>query len=300
MQTVANENTEQTNNTETSKRKTFESAKSKIEFISVLLALVAVVGTGLLKIISYGQVVHFAFDLEYYDFALNQKDLIALVSLLCSGGVALLYCVLTDSIRKNITSFIMHKLPQIVSHIIAILANVVWFALLPLAGIVICCVLATECSVIKIALNELPYFIVFAIIVMAVVVLFWAALENHAAAYYVTSFIVLLSVTICMTEQQYNEATTKKEYDIIVCNERNDEEYYAVISRGDKFSAYKCDIIPSEEGNKLIVYTKMHRFFAIDSVSTISVCFEKYDDEAKEYIPNVNFEIYDNDTLIEL
>lgn len=297
MQTVTNANTEQTTNAHTSRRKSFESAKSKIEFISVLLALVAIVGTGLLKIISYGHVVYFSFDLEYYDFALNQKDLITLVSLLCSGGVALLYCVLTDSVRKIITSCIMKKLPKVLSHIVALLANAVWFALLPLAGIGICYVMSTHCSVIKAALEDLPYSIVFAAVVMAVVVLFWAALENHAAAYYVTSFIVLLAITICMTEQQYDEATNKKDFDIIVCDEQNEREYFAVISRGDKFSAYKCDIIQSEGENKLIVYTKVHRFFAIDSVSTISVCFEKNNAEANVSTPNVVFEKYDNNII---
>ena len=298
MQENLNQNTEKTKEPETARLKTFESAKSKIEFISILLALAAIVGTGLLKIISFGQVAYFSFDLNYYDFTLNHIDLIVLFSILCFGGIALLYCVFTDPFRKTIISFIKKK-PKVISYILVLLANIIWFILLPLVELIIYRFMVTRYSVIKVTIADFPYLLIFTIIVMVLVIMFWLALENHAIAYYITSFVIVFVVTISMTELKYDEASTKKYYDIIICEDNNNvRDYYSVISSGNKYSAYKCDIIPNDNGYNLIIYTKIHRFFALDSVSTISVCFERFDEETETYIPNVEFKSYADDKIV--
>lgn len=258
---------------DTSKDNRFESAKQKIEFISVLLALVAVIGTGFLKIISYGQVLYYSFDLEYCEFSLSQKDFIIFVSLLFWGGIALLYCILTDSIRKKITSDIMSKLKKIVSHIIAFLVNLLFLLFLPVIVLLVGKLFLPSFMEIQSLFNEC---ICFMIIVMGVTVLFWSLVGSHTAVYLITCIIVVLGIIAGMTKQEYIDASTKKNYDIIECSEGNSIDYYVVISKGEKYSAYKCSIISSNNKNKLIVYTNVHRYFPIDSVSTTSIYFEEY------------------------
>ena len=76
-------------------------AKSFIEFISVFLALIAVLGTILLKIVSLGTVICFSFDLNYYDFTINNTDFILFTTFLCMGAITLLYCYLSNNLRKS-------------------------------------------------------------------------------------------------------------------------------------------------------------------------------------------------------
>ncbi len=257
----------------------------------------AIIGTGLLKIISFGQVAYFSFDLNYYDFSLNQTDLIILLLFLCFGSVGLLYCFFTNRFRKTLTSKL--KKSKIVNMIWMLIVNSVWFALPIFAEIIICIFMETNFSVIKLFSADLPSLIYLTTIVMIFVIAFWSMLGDKIATNIFICFLLMLVTVISMTEYKYREASTKKEYEIIICEDNNSEQiYYAVISKGSNYSAYRCDIFPNENGNKLIIYTNIHRFFSLDSVSTISVCFERFDEEMEKYIPNVEFKTYADDKIV--
>ena len=253
----------------------FSQSKKTIEFISVLLALIAALGTILLKIVSLGTVICFSFDLNYYDFTLNNTDFILFATFLCMSAITLLYCYFSNNFRKKLSKNAL-KCKKVTGWLLCALINFLWAIALLLLEFGVLKLLSSISSVALKLTAEFYYCIIFSMLILGLCILFLASFE-HNSKYITVGLLIVIIISFAMIETNYDNANEQKCFDIITYDDNNGEpEYYAVISSGDYFSAYICEFSESDENKVLTIYSEKHRFFAIDSVTTEKMYFAEY------------------------
>lgn len=260
----------------------FEKSKGKLEYISIVCALIGLISTGLVKVLSLGRYICFYFDIDNCEFKLTNTDFIILfISLFCCGS-AILYCYLTNSWRIKISDKINACFDSQAKKIIKI-KKILGFIFLYIVYILIYLILG--CFLIYIvttcfsALEPIRSELIAILSTTFSFVIFMSCFtlkenKKQKTLYLVIIALFLLVGSFSFVKNSYDSAVNQKEFEIITLEDNNVKQTYAVISRGSSYSAYQCYI--DKENNVLIINTDMHRYFPIDDTATRLYDFKGY------------------------
>lgn len=257
----------------------FEKSKDKLEYISIVCALVGLISTGLFKFLSLGRYICFYFDIDNCEFKLTNTDFIILfISLFCCGS-AILYCYLTNSLRVKISDKINvcfdSQAKKIKKNLSFIILYFVYFFIYLILGCFLIYIVTTNFSALEPIQCELIA-ILCTTVSLVIFMSFFTLKENkkHKRLYLAIIASVLLVGSFSFVKNSYDSAVNQKEFEIITLEDDNVKQTYAVISRGSSYSAYQCYI--DKENNVLIINTDMHRYFPIDDTATRLYDFKGY------------------------
>lgn len=260
-----------------------EKSKTKLEYISIAFALISVISTGLVRILSLGTHLQFNFDLNNYEFKLTSIDFIFLFLSVFFCILAILFCYATENIRNKINNKISNCLIGKIK-IYKLLKAIGWFLIyfsLVLVylflGLFITYLL---CGFKGISPLQYDLWAAFIITFLFVFVLYCFTLveinknKNINKILCVVLFVLIVLGFICTN---YERAVNQKEFEIIVTEtDEGQSQEYVVISKGSSYSAYQCSIKEQEAGKVLIIHTDLHRYFPLDDTETRLNIFDKY------------------------
>lgn len=266
----------------------FEKSKAKLEYISIIFALVGLISTGLVKVLSLGKYICFYFDINNCEFKLTNTDFIILFSSLFCCGSAIIYCYITNRLRIKINDKVtgyfetINKSEKKIDTVKNIL-KVLGFGFLYLVIIFIYLILGS--IIIHLIINQFSalealkydFTAILGSTISFVVFLSCFTLKEDKKLknfYVIISVLFLLLIVFSFIKISYDNAVNQKEFEIITSENSNDVQTYAVISRGSSYSAYQCSI--DKENNILKINTDVHHYFPLDDTETKLYVFESY------------------------
>lgn len=260
----------------------FEKSKAKLEYISIIFALVGLISTGLVKVLSLGRYLCFYFDINNCEFKLTNTDFIILFfSLFCCGS-AILYCYITNSQRVKINSKVTECLDaqaKIINKIMKVLGfGLQYFAIIFIYLIVGCFIIyivISQFSALAALKNDFIAILSTTLSFVIFLSCFTLKENKQMIKFYTTiSAIFLLLIGFVFIKSNYDGAINQKEFEIITLENNNETQTYAIISRGSSYSAYQCSI--DKENNILTINTDVHHYFPLDDTETKLYVFESY------------------------
>lgn len=258
-----------------------EKSKNILEYISIILALIGLISTGLIKVLSMGRYLCFDFDINNCEFKLTNSDFIILFLSIFFCGSAILYCFITNKLRVIISTKVTECLDT-QTKILKKIAGIVKWGLLYIALIFFYLILGyfaiglftSNFSALAILENELVTILGYTFTFVILLSCFILKEDRKFKIFYITiSMLFLLLFGLSFIKNSYDEAVNQKEFEIITLKDSEENQMYAVISRGSSYSAYQCLI---DENNILIINTELHRFFSLDDTETRLYNFEGY------------------------
>lgn len=293
--TEQNQNTNQENNSVNNDNANnddtnfnLEESKTKLEFISVLLALISLVSAALIKVLSLGRYLYFSFDIDYCELMLTNTDLITFFVSMFFCASAISYCFFTHKIRNGITNMCKKSLEKSNKIVIKII-KIIPFALLHAAtllvylfiGVIVIGILCNFSAMESLRyelISSLAYTFTFVISISCFTLV---EEKNSKMMYKIISVILLFSLCYAFIQTEYEGAENQTNFEIItVENGENIHQEYAVISKGECYSAYRCSTLNEDDRKILIIYKNYHKYFALDEYETQKVDYDKHRIEA--------------------
>lgn len=257
----------------------FEKSKGKLEYISIVLALISVITTGLVKVLSLGTHLQFNFDINNYEFKLTGTDFIFLFLSVFFCVLAIMFCNGTNNIRTTISNRISNCLKE--KQIINALGWFIKYFSLVLVyfvlGLVTICLLCSLKGIVPflyelLSTFTLTFLFVFYIFCFELVEIGKNKFKNKIL--YIILFVLIVS---CFMYLNYTKAKNQKEFEIIVSEtDEGQSQEYVVISKGSSYSAYQCSTEEQEAGKVLVIHTDRHRYFSLDDTETRLNIFDEY------------------------
>lgn len=250
-----------------------EKSKNKLEYISIIFALTGVISTGLIKVLSMGRYLCFDFDINNCEFKLTNSDFIILFLSIFFCGSAILYCFITNKLRVIISTKvtecldtqtkILKKIVGVVKWGSSYIALIFFYLILGYFAIGL---FTSNFSALAVLKNELVTILGYTFIFVIPLSCFTLKEDRKLKIFYITICILfLLLFGLSFIKNSYDEAVNQKEFEIITLKDSEENQMYAVISKGSSYSAYRCSI---DENNILIIYKNHHRYFPLDDTET--------------------------------
>lgn len=243
-------------NDETSKLK-FENVTKYLGLFTTLISAIALIGTLAFKYISLGRCMYFYFDMDYYDFSISNSNIFIFVFLIFSSTISTILTSFFEYIRVKIVNSIINK-PKatkwfvfILELLIFILINICIGHMFGIKEYIILYLLIT------IILSTILYF--------SVIRGYFETKQGLKVALIVVILLFII-ISCAFMKTQFNHASEQRIFPIIIeqiekDNVEDEIKYYIVISQGEQYSAYLCDIVDES----VCIYTNKHKYFDINS-----------------------------------
>lgn len=260
----------------------FEKFKSNLECISILSALIGVISTGLVKVLSLGRYIHFSFDINYYDFKLTNTDIIVFVLSILFCAMAIMYCFVTndfknkrlDKIAKSSNDQNKIKKKLAVNRVLLSIIPILVYPVVFYFGYKLICGFNAVILLKNIIMTLFGY--------SCTVVISWSCTIltgdiNLKIFIKVFSAVIFFYICFAFMNINYKEAKNQREFEIIASeNNEGQPQEYVVISKGSSYSAYQCSTEEQEAGKVLVIHTDLHRYFPLDDTETRLTIFDEY------------------------
>lgn len=260
-----------------------EKSKSKLECISIALALISVISTGLVKVLSLGTHLQFNFDINNYEFKLTNTDFIILFLSAVFCIFAIIFCYETRGLRNLINTKISNCLQgntQKRKYLLAIGLFLIFIVIILVYLFLGLFILYLLCKLKGISpfLYELQFvFILTFLFVFYLYCFTLIELDKNKLISKVSCIVLFVLIVSGFMYNNYEKAVNQREFEIIVAeNYKGQLQEYVVISKGSSYSAYQCSIEEQEAGKVLIIHTDLHRSFPLDDTETKLNIFSKY------------------------
>lgn len=256
----------------------FEKSKAKLEYVSVLSAIIGLISTGLFKISSLGRYLYFPFDINNCEFKLTNTDFIVWIISMLLCALAITYCIVANSIKNKILKIIINRskgIPKTNKKLILfrILSFVIPLTIYPVLFFLSLQLLSwfNEIVVFKDIISILFTYSYILIISFS----FFMLTEEIPVKiiYKIILFAGLIYVCLIFIDYNYSNARNQKQFEIIVAEDiEGKSQKYVVISKGGAYSAYQCYI--DEDNNILMINGDIHRYFPLEDTETRLYDFE--------------------------
>lgn len=259
-----------------------EKSKAKLEYISILSAVVGLFSTILFKFLSFGRHFCFSFDINYCEFNLTNHDLMIFIMSICYCALTVAFCYFVNKYKKlyeeieelkaKINEFKNSKYNRIKKFLLFFVVPIfIYFIFLRFCYFnydskVDIFPKSTYTTILKIS---------FGIFVFLLSVMFFDGLTLDV----MKVFLILCLFITCTNfiRMEYKKAENQKEFEIIASeNDEGKLQEYVVISKGSSYSAYQCSTEEQDAGKILIIHTDRHRFFPLDDTDTRLNVFDEY------------------------
>ncbi len=261
----------------------FEKSKGKLEYISIALALISVISTVLVKVLSVGSHLYFSFDINNYDFKLTNNDRIVFFLSIFFCVFAIIFCQITNNIRSKIFVKINNCLESNVKSkkiIGTFLWGVGYISLLGYYILLGSFIIELLCSQKDVTWFKDVLHTTYAISLLLVLTFFLFPIVRKKITKIILTIlgmVTLLIISLYFINTNYEKAKNQREFEIIVAgNNEGQKQEYVVISKGSYYSAYQCSVKEQDAGKILIIHTDSHRFFPIDDTETRLNIFDEY------------------------
>lgn len=224
---------------------------------TALISAIALIGTLAFKYISLGRCMYFYFDMDYYDFSISNSNIFIFVFLIFSATISTILTSFFEYVRVKIVNSMINK-PKatkwfvlILELIIFILINIFIGLMFGIKEYIILYLLIT------IILSTILYF--------SVIRGYFETKQGLKVALIVVVLLFII-ISFAFMKTQFDQARAQRVFPIIIEQIENDNvedeiKYYIVISQGEQYSAYLCDIVDES----VCIYTNKHKYFDINS-----------------------------------
>ncbi len=256
----------------------FEKSKSRLEYISFIIAIMSLVSTGLIKALSLGRYLRFTFDANNCELNLTNTDLINLfISIFfCATAFFYIYFIHQWLIKfcNKVSNHIHNSTKILLMYLILTMVPTLLYFLLGTLFIYLFCFIIKDFETYK-------YYL---LIPLSISTCFVFLLSNSAISsgkkidksFKILSMFILIVIGISFVHNDYERALNQTTFEIIEAVDNNGQlQKYVVISKGNLYSAYQCSM-GTENDKILTIHTDIHRYFPLENTETRWYYFEGY------------------------